>query len=307
MEATMRMTTTLTLIVAVAFLPLCVAAATVEETQKVPGKLHPIIGFLDWDFDPETNGCHAFLMGASMDGGWIEGRIYECVEHPEDYQYYVCSQGGLIGEAFCTPADPGWGGAYIYAHLECSDLPQDLDRIFAISADWKPLPRLPVFENVSRSTFRDAIARAIRIVDEKYMQRDMTVFEDEPYNHHLLPLPFEVVEAIRIDLDGDGTEEVILSALVGQVTNEPYETRARFIVLVEDSNVIPLFSLDLESQLYPGLEQLSPTVLFVADANGDGNMEVVIGDGCCCDYYCTFITYSHGGITGRSFLTTKYY
>jgi len=303
----MRMTITLLLPIAVAFLPLCVAAATLEGTEEEPGKLHPIIGFLDWDFDPETNGCDAFLMGASTDSEWVEGQIYECVERPEDYQYFVYSQTGPIGEAFCTPADPVWGGAYIYAHLECSDLPQDLDRIFAISADWNPLPRLPVFENVSRRTFRDAIARAIRIVDEKYMQRDMTVFEDEPYNHHLLSLPFEVVEAIRIDLDGDGTEEVILSALVGEVADEPDETRARFIVLVEDSNVIPLFSLDLETQLYLGLEHWSPTVLFVADANGDGNMEIVIGGGCCCDYYCTFITYRDGGITGRDFLTTKYY
>jgi hypothetical protein len=137
------------------------------------------------------------------------------------------------------------------------------DQTLAVDADWPLLPRLPTTLSATIPDYADAVSAYLA-------------------DNGLPDVPVLVEQVIRVDLDGDGTDEVLVTArhpdagtslgaqaghhsvvLLRRVVGAGVETTALF----QDLHLQP----DVD---YPSM--LTGRVMAVGDLNGDGTMEVAI-------------------------------
>lgn len=129
-------------------------------------------------------------------------------------------------------------------------------------ANWNPQPRVPVDFSTSSETYKQIVADVLR-------------------TKGITAPKVNIRQAFRVDLDGDGVEEVVLSAtsyknenlMPGTFAGDYSFVMLRKIVFgkVEDVIIAGEFYGKNEEAVAQGEYAISA----IADLNGDGNMEIV--------------------------------
>ena len=226
---------------------------------SVAGDLHPIVEVQS-----------GYLFGAISDGKWIKAdEAAKLIGDETTYRIYGLTQ--ALGEAKSRQTETGGGPCE--ETLAVSLSPETEKGVIAIAAPWNALPRKPQVTDPTQKTYVDAVREFLR-----------TKEIEQP--------KVKIDNILRVDLDGDGEEEVLISATNYFRKDEsvPMRSPAASYSMVLLRRVI---AGKVETQLivgesypkaYPKAAQEegrfdAPNaykVIAVLDLDGDGKMEVVV-------------------------------
>lgn len=213
-------------------------------------------------------GC---VMGGVRDGKWMKAEeMAPLMKGGERYNVYSLTR--KVGER--TGSKPVSEGA------PCSDTmyvknmtPNEKEAdLIAVGGDWNALPRVPKVESNSSPLYRAAVADLLR-------------------KNGIARPQVNIVRVLRIDLDGDGSEEVLINATrakrweSGSITPD---TNAGDYSVVLLRRVVKgkVETVVLDGEYHPkarNQETEGPpneyALTAVLDLNGDGRMEVIVQGG----------------------------
>ncbi len=224
--------------------------------------VHPII-------EIETG----YFFGGSQSGKWIKAnRASKLTGEKTTYQVYgLTKQAGQITAGKPKSADEPCPDTLM---VSLSSKPQD--GVIGLAAPWNALPRTPAVADVTQSVYQDAVRDFLKtrgVADPKV----------------------RITRILRVDLEGDGEEEVLISA-TNYFSNEksadtsgalfpvapiqaPKQGSYSIVILrrVVDGNVQTKL---VTGEIYARAdESVAPNVYNVAavlDLNGDGKLEVIV-------------------------------
>ncbi len=235
-------------------------AVCTAPTARTAG-LHPII-------EIETG----YFFGASENGKWIKAeQAAKSIHRKTTYQVYsLTKQIGQITTGKPKPVEEPCPDT-----LMVSRSSKLKDGVIGLSAAWNALPRKPVIADATQSVYVEAVRDFLesrRIADPKV----------------------RITRILRVDLDGDGEEEVLISATnyftedksdhsAAPFPEAPIESpqRGSYSVVILRRVVAGKVQTQLVAgELYPKPEEpVAPNVYQVAavlDLNGDGKLEVIV-------------------------------
>lgn len=218
------------------------------------------------------NTCAA-LVGGIQDNKWISADLFEqlsgnsetdkrefCqrIVGGEKYKFYSIDKeiGEFEGQKVVEENGPGeWFSVGYTPTLE-----NGLEAI-GICGDWNALPRIPTIQKENTEQYESAV-------------------NDVLTDRGLGSVPAVIKQAISVDLDGNGTEEVLINATNIDYSKNKFaeENTYSFIILQENVGGKDK-SFVITENYYKETNENEPvlynTVPFIVDANGDGKMEVV--------------------------------
>ena len=215
------------------------------------------------DLHPAVDAERNCLLGGVARGNWLEAeKIAPMIKGGERYRVYKLT--GLVGET--VGAKPQTGDPCTDCR-EVSFSPEVKEGI-AVSGDWNAMPRIPQPLNANDSAYRQVVANLLR-------------------QHGLLNPKINILQLLRVDLEGDGVDEVLISAthLAGGLNRPdgPMAIRVKpgdysFVVLrkVVGGKVRDIV---LTGDYYPKSSDATATqygIAGVLDFDGDGKMEVIV-------------------------------
>jgi hypothetical protein len=243
------------ILVVVAVLLICTGASRGAE-------LHPIIEVQS-----------GYLFGAISDGKWVNAdETAKLIGNETTYRVYGLTK--ALGEAKGgKPAEPeGVPCEEIWA---VSLSPKPENGVIAIAASWNALPREPKAIDTTQTVYVDAVRDFLKT---KGIEQPKVKIDD----------------ILRIDLDGDGEEEVLISAAnyFGKADRVPMRSPAGSYSmvllrrLVEGTVKTQVGAGEFHPKAYVSKEGSfdAPSiykVIATLDLDGDGKLEVVVGS----DYY----------------------
>jgi hypothetical protein len=214
------------------------------------GQIYPIIG------------GDGIVIGGVMDGRWVDATTTEAllVEH-EEYRVF------LDGLTYL-------GTATAFQNLSASDEPctgslklgwepSVQPKALAISGTWDPLPRRPASLSPDLPVYQDALAELLR---ENGIR--------EPGG--------QLSAVMRIDIDGDGADEVLMSAsrLENGLESNSVAEGDYALVVVRMLVGEEVVTIPLVADYYPSSKSDVLPVIYeiaaVMDLNADGDMEIVL-------------------------------
>lgn len=227
------------------------AAFLITAAASSGAEVHPIV-------QAETG----FLIGASTEGGWREAKDAAKGLRP-GLRFRLF---GLQKEMSTTnagkTASPG-EPCPDTQEVELSPKPPR-DAAVGIAAPWNPMPRSPRVEKVQTH-----YVQAVREFLESRGLRKPEV---------------KITQTIRVDLEGDGEEEVLISATNYAAAADPIPSSAPAgsysVVLLRRVVNGKVVTQMIEGEFYPQAKEFNAPsayrVAAVLDLNGDGVLEVVI-------------------------------
>ena len=238
------------LITALGALLICAAAAAVD--------IHPIVEVQS-----------GYLFGAASNGKWMKAEeAAKALQGETTYQVYGLTQS--LGEAKGSKPKPSEEDV-------CSDVltvslsPKPEKGVIALAAPWNALPRKPRVSDTTQQVYSDAVRDFLK-----------TKGIEQP--------KVKIENILRVDLDGDGEDEVLISATNYFQNDEsvPMRSPAGSYSMVLLRRVV---AGKVETQLVEG--EFHPKayvrkedsfdapnaykVIATLDLDGDGKMEVVVG------------------------------
>lgn len=233
-----------TMRIAVTVLALAASASAVAE----PGDVHPVVF-----------GDLGYLLGGSAKGAWLPaGEVAPKLAGGEIYRHYSLNAALGSGDG---PAPKSHGEP-------CSDtmlvemLTPEGDFVVSVSADWNALPRVPRTQGTNQKVYDEAVAAYLK-------------------ENGVDPSAVNLTRVIRIDLDGDGTEEVLIAAT-------HYREQVPVDAFAGDYSVVLLRKLH-DGEVHTvaiavegygkDAHNSAPTwyeIAAVLDLDGDGVMEIVV-------------------------------
>ena len=227
------------------------------------------------DSHPIVDVESGFLFGAISDGKWIKAdETAKLIGDETTYRVYGLTQ--ALGEA--KGDKPKSEGEPCEETLAVSLSPKPEKGVIAIAASWNALPRKPQVTDPTQKTYVDAVREFLR-----------TKEIDQP--------KVKIDNILRVDLDGDGEQEVLISATnyFSKDESVPMRSPAASYSMVLLRRVVAgkvetqLIVGEFYPKAYPKAAQEegrfdAPNaykVIATVDLDGDGKMEVVIHS----DYY----------------------
>lgn len=205
--------------------------------------------------------CDYFLIGGAADGKWLsEEAMGKLIRGGERYRIYTLTKylGEGTGGKLSIEA-PGDTHA-----VEIEPLPEQKSHLIAVACDWNALRRVPRVQSTSQKTYLDAVSAILR-------QKGLSGSKPN------------ITQLLRIDLEGDGQEEVLIAATVAR-RGYPSDTNSRkgdysFIAMrklvkkkVETTVLTGEFHTKSRRFSAPNKYEI-PAVL---DLNGDRRLEVLV-------------------------------
>lgn len=203
------------------------------------------------------------LIGGLQNGRWV--RPAEAAKLMKEQTEFVLvsdqgiEEGGVtLGKLIRPTAEEPCDDFYAI------ELELEMDSGIAIgsNATWKIMPRMPKAISVDNAVYKRVVANFLK-------------------NKGIRNPQVRIIQAIRIDLDGNGADEVLISATHYNEADLPRAAKGdySFVLLrtsrgkaVTDHLLIGEFYLKPEEFGAPNTHQVSA----VADLNGDGSMEVIL-------------------------------
>ena len=209
-----------------------------------------------------------YLFGATADGKWIKaGDTAKLIGDETTYRVYGLTE--ALGDA--NGGKPKPADAPCEETLAVSLSPETEKGVIAIAAPWNALPRKPQVTDPAQKTYVDAARDFLK-----------TKGIEQP--------KVKIESILRVDLDGDGEEEVLISA-----TN--YFSKDNYLPMRSPAGSYSMVLLrrmvadKVETQLVEG--EFHPKayvrkgdsfdapnaykVIATLDLDGDGKMEIVVG------------------------------
>ena len=241
-----------------------VAAVLICVGGSLAADLHPIVEVQD-----------GYLFGAISDGKWIKAdETAKLIGDETTYRVYGLTQ--ALGDAKAGKPKPE--GEPCDETLTVSLSPETEKGVIAIAAPWNALPRKPQVTDPTQKTYVDAVRDFLK-----------TKGIEQP--------EVKIDNILRVDLDGDGEEEVLISATNYFRKDEsvPMRSPAASYSMVLLRRVVAgkvetqLIVGEFYPKAYPKAAQEegrfnAPNaykVIAVLDLDGDGKMEIVVRS----DYY----------------------
>ena len=237
----------------VPFSALLICAATAA------GDLHPIV-----------EAQSGYLFGAIADGKWIKAdEAAKLIGDETSYRVYGLTQS--LGEAKAGKPKPNPEGLPCEETLWVSLSPKPEEGVIALAAPWNALPRKPRAADTTQQVYVDAVRDFLKAkgIEQPKVRID---------------------SILRVDLDGDGEDEVLISATnyFSKDDRVPMRSPAGSYSMVLLRRMV---AGKVETQLVEG--EFHPKayvrkedsfdapnaykVIATLDLNGDGKMEVVVG------------------------------
>lgn len=200
-----------------------------------------------------------FLVGGSQDGDWISaGDLADGLNVNTDYQVYFAYEFYSWYTGMSITHEHICDTYYVYLGLVPTE-----DSAVGVSGDWPVQPRTPLDISTDHEVYKKAVA-------------DWLVAQAPSQ-------PIVNINRIwRVDLEGNGSEEVLLNAShFAESTGHHVEPRDYSVVLLRTVIGNDVVTKTLIGDYYPEAIEfrypLTYTLEFVGDLNGDGKMEVVLG------------------------------
>ena len=249
---------------------------TVERTLVVVAALLMCAGASPaTDLHPIVEIESGFLFGTISDGKWIKAdETAKLIGDETSYRVYGLTQ--ALGDA--KGGKPKPEGEPCDETLAVSLSPETEKGVIAIAAPWNALPRKPQVTDPTQKTYVDAVRDFLK-----------TKGIEQP--------EVKIDNILRVDLDGDGEEEVLISATNYFRKDEsvPMRSPAASYSMVLLRRVVAgkvetqLIVGEFYPKAYPKAKQEegrfdAPSiykVIATLDLDGDGKLEVVVGS----DYY----------------------
>jgi FG-GAP repeat len=219
------------------------------------------------DLHPIVEVESGYLFGAISDGKWIKAdETAKLIGNETTYRVYGLTQ--ALGDA--KGNNPKSEGAPCEETLTVSLSPETEKGVIAIAAPWNALPRKPQVTDPTQKIYVDAVRDFLK-----------TKGIEQP--------KVKIESILRVDLDGDGEEEVLISATnyFSKDDRVPMRSPAGSYSMVLLRRVV---AGKVETQLVEG--EFHPKayirkedsfdapntykVIAVLDLDGDGKMEVVV-------------------------------
>jgi hypothetical protein len=220
------------------------------------------------DLHPIVEVQSGYLFGAISDGKWIKAdETAKLIGDETTYRVYGLTQ--ALGNA--KGGKPKPADAPCEETLAVALSPQPEKGVIAIAAPWNALPRKPQVTDPTQKTYVDAVREFLR-----------TKKIDQPQ--------VKIDNIVRVDLDGDGEEELLISATnyFSKDDRVPMRSPAGSYSMVLLRRVV---TGKVETQLVEG--EFHPKayvrkedsfdapnaykVIATLDLDGDGKMEVIVG------------------------------
>ncbi|HEY0603336.1 MAG TPA: VCBS repeat-containing protein [Herpetosiphonaceae bacterium] len=199
-----------------------------------------------------------YLLGGSQNGKWIDAAT-TARQLTGSERYRVYTTAGQVGSGTATVS----GSEDICADTQFVTLkpkPKAAEFV-AFSGTTNPLPRKPRLHSINTAVYRQAVADILRAKG-------------------IANPAVRITKIVRIDLEGDGVDEVVLSATranasLPSVNAGDYSLVVLRKVVNGKVQTIPL----AEEYHLKSIEFAAPntfTVPAIADFNGDGKMEIML-------------------------------
>ncbi|MGB9475995.1 MAG: FG-GAP repeat protein [Candidatus Udaeobacter sp.] len=221
------------------------------------------------DVHPIVEVQSGYLFGATADGKWIKSEeAAKAISGKRTYEIYGLTQS--LGQAR--------GGKPKPAEEEvCSDVltvsfsPKPENGVIALAAPWNALPRKPRVMDTIQQVYVEAVRDFLK-----------TKGIEEP--------KVKIDNIIRVDLDGDGEDEVLISTTNYKEEGMPMRSPAGSYSMVLLRRIVSgkVETQLVEGEFYPKAYQNGPhddasfnapnayKIIAVLDLDGDGKMEVVV-------------------------------
>ena len=222
------------------------------------------------DLHPIVEVQSGYLFGAISDGKWIKAdETAKALPDETTYRVYGLTQ--ALGDA--KGDKPKRADGPCEETLAVSLSPATEEGVIALAAPWNALPRKPQVTDPTQKAYVDAVREFLRTkkIDQSKVKID---------------------NIVRVDLDGDGEEEVLISATnyFSKDDNLPMRSPAAGYSMVLLRRVVAgkvetqLIAGEFYRKAYPKAAQEegrfdAPNaykVIATLDLDGDGKMEVVI-------------------------------
>lgn len=211
---------------------------------------------------PIVQGQSGYLFGMRAGGKWLEGA-----------KTAPLLQEGTVYRMFTLTAEVGGatGGKAKSVEEPCPDTlgielpPKPDDEVIALAASWNPMPRKPRLGDNTQDVY-------VRAVREFLAGRGLPEAK------------VKITQIVRVDLDGDGEDEVLISATDYGEQRDGIPNAARAgnysFVLVRRVVGAKVNTQLLGGEFYPKAKVFNApsayTILAVLDVDGDGKMEVIV-------------------------------
>ena len=219
----------------------------------------PVVDLGDhvWALEVE-GGC---LLGGKMNDRWLKPKeMAGLLNGGERYRLYSMTR--FIGTASGSKPEKG-GRAFPDYVVKMAPLPAGPKEVLAIGGQWNALPRVPRLASTGQQVHKEAVADFLR---RKGMKNPEV----------------KITQVIRIDLDGDGVEEVLITAdtYAKQLYRHLQKKDSYSIVLLRKLIHGKVETLVIEEDYTPSTLKYGVPMRFwvgaVLDVDGDGVMEIVL-------------------------------
>jgi len=228
--------------------------------------VYPIVAVNDFFNDSKPTG---YLLGGSAGGQWVKPEAAaKLIPGGEQYRLYTLT--GEVGASTGSkPAKGEEGPCAETWYVTLTPFPQGRGSLVAVGGSWNAMPRAVKIASLESQVYKEAAAEILR-----------SQGIDNP--------KVNLTQVIQVDLDGDGVEEVLISA----TTYEKYaksgsgsltpDARAGDYSLVFLRKVVQgkVITRIITGEYYPKAKKFNAPaehrVIGVLDLNGDGIMEIVL-------------------------------
>jgi hypothetical protein len=224
----------------------------------------PIVAFNDFFNDSKPTG---YLLGASAGGQWLKPEAAAgLIPGGEHYRLYTLT--GEVGNSVGgKPAKGEEGPCTDTLYVTLTPFPPGRGSLVAVAGSWNPMPRRVKIASPEAQVYKEAAAEILR-----------SKGIDNP--------KVNLTQVLQVDLDGDGVEEVLVSATNyerfkpgGGLTPD---ARAGDYSLVFLRQVVQgkVVTRIITGEYYPKAKKFNAPaehrIIGVLDLNGDGSLEIVL-------------------------------
>jgi hypothetical protein len=226
--------------------------------------VYPIVAFSDFWRYRKANG---YLLGGSVDGQWLKPEAAAgLIPGGENYRLYTLT--GEVGASVgSSPAKGEEGPCSDTLSVRLASLPQGHKRLVAVGGPWNAMPRPIKITSTEQQVYKEAAAE---ILKSQGIENPKVI----------------LTQVLRVDLDGDGLEEVLVSATNyarfepgGRLTPNSRAGDYSLVFLRKEVQGKVVTRI-ITGEYYPKAKKFcgpnEHRVIGVLDLNGDGILEIVL-------------------------------